>query len=360
MKISQPTIFKRGTKLWISVRIDGVRYRQSTGLDDTKQNIKYIETYTITQLVHEIYSGEFFNKLKQVTLDEYSRTSFKRHSKDRKLSTQKEYLSVYNKHISPLLGRKLLSEITVQDINDLKQLLIESGYSSKRINDIRLILYTILNDSVDDEIIKSNPVSRVKTVRVSPRRDNRPFSLDEIKLLIENSESQERNIISTLFFTGIRTGELIGLMWKDIDFTHETINIQRSIRKGVISTTKTTTSQRTIQIIDSLKSFLLDQYKLTGRYNSYVFLNERGNNLFDSKNLRSGFWVKLLEKCNLEYRTIYTTRHTFCSLNIQNGEDILWVSKVMGHKTLKTTMERYSKYIHSDTKRSTFFNSILS
>ncbi|MEV9615863.1 hypothetical protein [Aliarcobacter butzleri] len=62
---------------------------------------------------------------------------------------------------------------------------------------------------------------------------------------------------------------------------------------------------------------------MTSKEKSYVFLNDEGRHYFDSKNIRAGLCKKVLKKFGVRYRTVYHTRHTFCSINLQNGEDII-------------------------------------
>ena len=64
---------------------------------------------------------------------------------------------------------------------------------------------------------------------------------------------------------------------------------------------------------------------------------------------------QFFEKLGLKYRRMYLMRHTFISLMISYGEDILWVSKNVGHKDLSITLKEYARYINDgDKKRATF------
>ena len=67
---------------------------------------------------------------------------------------------------------------------------------------------------------------------------------------------------------------------------------------------------------------------------------------------------KLLEKLNLEKRNIYQTRHTFASNMLSNKENPLWVSQMLGHKTLNMTLEIYTKYIKEENapRKTTFLD----
>lgn len=88
------------------------------------------------------------------------------------------------------------------------------------------------------------------------------------------------------------------------------------------------------------------------------FLNHDGRHYFDAKNIRAGLWKKVLKKSSVDFRTVYYTRHTFCSINLQNGEDVIWISKVLGHKNPRVTLEKYSKYIPSIGNKCTIFEKL--
>jgi len=99
---------------------------------------------------------------------------------------------------------------------------------------------------------------------------------------------------------------------------------------------------------------------LQNKKNSFVFLNKQGNHIYDIKRIRDTHWKKLLNKCNLEYKIIYHTRHTFATMMVEN-EDILWVSKMLGHKDSTITLQRYAKYFKKpEIKRGSFLNNKLS
>ena len=97
----------------------------------------------------------------------------------------------------------------------------------------------------------------------------------EIKSILDVLEDSDKNLIATLFFTGMRAGECIGLKWEYIDFNKKTISIREQMvngeQKQILKTTK---SQRIIPMIEALIPYLEHQYKLTGKQNSYVFLIE--------------------------------------------------------------------------------------
>jgi len=358
--MTQPKLFVRGKKLWIRFSLDGKVVKKPLHLDDSKTNVKIANLQIIPQLILKINSGEFFEneKDKIPTVDAYTEISFSAHECERKPTTTVDYKNIYRKHIKPTFGHVKLDEIKVSEVNTWKNALFTGGLSSRRVNSIKKVFGTIIEDAVLDEIITSNPVRKSKPLPPHVEKDIYPFSMEEIRQILEVAKGQDKNLIATLFMTGIRTGELIALKWKNIDFEKRTIEIDATIGRGIEGTPKTKSSIRTIPILDSLYEYIVDQYRLTGDKNSYVFLNPNGTHFFDSKNLRDGLWKKVLKKADVKYRTIYQTRHTFCSLNLQNGADLIWVSKVMGHKNPKITLEKYSKFVPSDSKISTVFDEL--
>lgn len=108
---------------------------------------------------------------------------------------------------------------------------------------------------------------------------------------------------------------------------------------------------KTIDMLDFLKPYLKALYQLTGKNNSFVFLNSNNEHIYDIKRIRNTHWKKALEKAEIEYRTIYQTRHTFATVMIENNEDILWVSNMLGHTDSTMTLSKYAKYIKRDNKK---------
>jgi len=88
---------------------------------------------------------------------------------------------------------------------------------------------------------------------------------------------------------------------------------------------------------------LQNQYKLTKNY-EYIFVNSSNEHFYSHDIINLNF-KRLLKLNNIEQRTLYNLRHTFASQLISNGADIVWVSKMLGHKDVSITLKVYTKFI---------------
>jgi len=337
-------LINRNGKLWITFYHQSTRYRRTLGLDDNKANRKLATNKLIPELIYKLNSGKFFEteQSKVPTVKEYAKISLELHSKTRRATTTYDYETSLRLHIYPTFGTKRLNIIKPSDIQLWQNNLLDK-LSPRRVRNIRATFNTIFDDAMRDEIIDKNPISRIKTPKLD-KIDVKSFSLEELKYIIATAKGEMKAFTALGFFTGLRSGEMIGLRWEDVDFTHKEIHIKRAIKMGEVTVPKTSNSIRTIDILDNLLPYLKEQYKLTGDKKSYVFLNKDGEHYYDIKRIRNTKWKNLLKECNIEYRTIYQMRHTFATIMIENGEDILWVSNMLGHADASMTLQMYAKY----------------
>jgi len=335
--------------LWVDFYDNsGKRQRKTLKLSNTKANMKLAKKKIIPALLHKLESNKFIEK-SVPTLNEYKIKSFEMNKSHRRDTTINDYEISYKKHIEPILGKKKLDKIKASDLELWQNKVIES-VSPRRLRNIRAVLSGILSDAYRDELIDKNPLTLVRTIKAD-KVDIKPFSITEISTILNSSLGQEKNFFALGFFSGMRSGEMIGLKWSDIDFFRLEIKPQRSRRMGKNGKLKTDSSYREVDILDSLLPYLKNQYQITGSYNSYVFLNNDNEPLYDIKRIRDYSWKKTLKKCELDYRPIYHTRHTFATIMLENGEDILWVSNMLGHTDSTMTLSKYARYIKRESKK---------
>ena len=139
----------------------------------------------------------------------------------------------------------------------------------------------------------------------------KPFSRNEIELLLKNTDGYMKNFILLMYSSGIRPGELIALLWKDIDYDKKQISIYKTIVNNVIGNPKTQSSVRKVDILPMAQKALEYQYELT-KDNPYIFVNTSKRHFYSHDVINLHF-KKLLKLNGIEIRTLYNLRHTFAS-----------------------------------------------
>ncbi len=342
----------RGSTLYVTGTVDGKHYRLSTGKEATPINIKWIEKN------HRDVLLKLVDKEKPKKTDmfnDYALHSIKSNAYAVRESTQKGYECILNKHITPYFKHYRLDEIRPSDIRAFHTKLLDT-LDIRSAKNIRILLNRIFEDAKMDDIIDKNPAYGVKMPKYIQKDDITPFTMNEVMTLLDNASEFMRTFLTVAFFTGMRSGELSALKWDDIDFNTSKIMVRRSMRHGVISGTKTG-KNRTIDMLDPVREALKNQYIKNGLSSEYIFTTRKGTPYCESSSITTTHWKPLLKRCTMAYRVLYNTRHTFASLMLLNGEDILWVSKMLGHSDVSTTTKYYTKFVEEKgQKRAQFLN----
>lgn len=358
-KVSK-NVFIRDGIIYVQGAISGVFKKYSTGKKDSKLNRDWCKK-NWKQVLLRINDEKVNKKNKRMEKEDFhtlAMLSFESNKNNRKATTNRLHLCNYDNHIKKWFKDYDIKTIKPIDIQLWQNKLIDKGLEINTIKSIRNTLTSILRTALENEFIMSSP-SRL--VRLPTRPDEveeekiLPFSLSEMKSILSGSTGQMQNMFQVLFFTGMRVGECFGLKWGDINFKSNTIHIQRAIKDYKITTTKTKRS-RVIDILPLTKDALFAQRNLTGHLDGFIFLNERKTFFGDSKT-PTRYFKRVLKFCGIDARVLYQCRHTFASLMISEGEDILWTSHMLGHKDVDTTLKYYAKYIkNKESKRAVFLN----
>lgn len=348
--------------LYLDVRYgDGQRARPSTNLKDTPKNRKLLQDNVIPKIQLQILNGEYNPKNKQEivpqTLKEYGYKSLKRHKNKRREHVQIAYIQHFETKIVPYFGNRLIPHISATDLMDWQNELLEK-YQASSVKKYRTVFNGILEDARKElingkKLITENPFRDVevpKEVDVFEDWDDEveqddykvnPFTLEEIDELISKARGQLRNFIGIMSRTGMRPGELIACRWSDILFDEEIIKVRRTRIKKKNGPPKKKASVRDVEMLSGVKEFFLQQYELTGGDpKGDVFLNSSRKPYYSHDTITVQF-KKLLKKRDERY--LYQLRHSFATMMITRGEDILWVSRMLGHKSSDITLKTYAK-----------------
>ncbi len=380
------SIRPRGNLLFIDFRYRGVRCREQTKLKDTPANRKRLKAL-LERIEAEILLGAFdygmyFPKSPRVanfkaheerieqiqsdtpTFSDFSDLWFSENEIGWKYSYQITLRSSLDKHVLPAFGKLPVSQITRASILAFRASLAKIprkdgsiGLSPARINTILVPLRLVLNEAADRFDFES-PYKNIKMLKV-PKTKVQPFTLDEVQKLLAHVREDFRPYFTVRFYTGMRTGEVHGLKWKYIDFDRREILVRESLVAGKMTDTKTESSARDIPMSQPVFDALKEQYKRTGEM-EWVFCNGEGKNL-QINNVSNRVWKPLLRLLGMPYRRLYQTRHTAATLWLADGENVLWVSQVLGHADPHVTFQKYAKYAPNLTRQDgSAFEALLS
>ena len=186
-------------------------------------------------------------------------------------------------------------------------------------------------------------------------KEIQPLTEPEIRAFLRSVLQYARQHFVTFLaaiHTGMRTGELVGLQWGDIDFFGKFITVRRAVVRRRIVETKTD-KVRKIDLSDALAAELKklkrhrqEQWLAKGRAEipKWVFCAENGK-FMDPYNLKDRYFYKCLEKAGLRRIRFHDLRHTFATLLLQNGESLAYVKDQLGHSSIRMTVDVYGHLV---------------
>lgn len=353
-----------------SIQIDftyrGARCRERIKLPPNPRNIRLCENL-LGQIRIEIEKGVFdyaahfptSKRARQViekpaTLDDM-KTVLDRWlaSKENELehSTIIGYSRIVKNILIPRIGTVALRDF---DRAQLRDLVASFGatVTAKRINNVLGPLRGALDDAVDDDLIKANPMDSFKVRRrakVNAPEEVDPFSPSEVlAILAACDDAQVRNYCQFNFASGLRTSEMIGLCWSDIDWSRGTVKIRRAWVMGKMKAPKTDSGVREVSLVAPALAALKAQRAHTLLAGEFVFHDPKTNARWGSdQTIRAGSWQRTLKKAGIRYRYPYQMRHTFASQALSAGENVMWVARQMGHRDWTITAKKYARWIPS-------------
>ena len=222
----------------------------------------------------------------------------------------------------------------------------------KTIRNALIPLRAVIITALVDEIIDKNPLDHIFLSKLVDKETSEsdyevdPFDKKEISAILNNAEGQIRNLFQFAFFTGLRTSELIALEWGDIDWIHGQVNVDRAFVSGEIKKTKTKAGKRQVLLLPPALEALKNQKVFTFMAGKRIFHTPFSKQPWSSPfQIRHAAWLPLLRRSGVRYRNPYQTRHTYASMMLSNGENIMWVAKQMGHANIETVIKVYGKWI---------------
>ena len=286
-----------------------------------------------------------------------------------KPGTYQGYLTNIRKHINPYIGTKRIKDISTIMLEQLydrlsKIEIASSGSEAKYLSgsSIRYVHATLraaLNDAVKKRVLSYNVCDAV-TIPTRDKYEAKTLSVDEMKILLNGCQNSRFGLeIQLMMLLGLRRGEALGLRFSDIDFLNGTAHIRQqyttcgkdSNGKQIwgIRSLKTKESDRTVGIPTLLLEKITERKKVVEEIKSQnpeklmscdlVCCDEDGTPR-NINSLEHGYKM-LLAKLGLPSIRLHDLRHTYATQLSENGIDILTISHVLGHTSIKTTADIY-------------------
>ncbi|WP_040197771.1 tyrosine-type recombinase/integrase [Candidatus Soleaferrea massiliensis] len=276
--------------------------------------------------------------------------------------TYAKYLDLIKNHLVPEIGNVQVKRLDATAINqflnmkkDGGRLDGKGGLSASYIQTLSFIMQAAMEYAAKENLCRplsgeiQRPAKRVKELEIMTVAEQ---LILEQHMLCDCNEKKLGVLLS--LYTGLRLGEVCGLMWQDIDFENRSIHIRHSVErvanlyaengktktKLILGDVKTVSSNRIIPIpsffMPLLQSFSL---KRSGRF----VLPGKSYEYMDPRSYQYQF-KRYLKGCRLRSINFHALRHTFATRCIETGMDIKSLSEILGHSSVNITL---STYVHS-------------
>jgi integrase len=260
-----------------------------------------------------------------------------------KHSTQIDYRQALDAYLLPAFGPTPIGSLTPAAIQSWLGQFGRTRTSEK----VLMIMRAILTRAVKRGLIERNPAADVERPTVRYSGDLDVYSREEIDALVRAAANeQDAAIFLTAALTGLRRGELVGLHWRDIDFSQDAIRVRRNYSHGQVATPKSG-KVRTVPVVAELAHALakVGQREHFTADDDPVFVGETGRHI-DASALRRRY-VAATKRAGLRPLPFHSLRHFFGSAAV-NHASIVQVQNWMGHADIKTT----GRYLHAKSQAS--------
>lgn len=253
--------------------------------------------------------------------------------------------------ILPYFGDKRVNDITAADIRQWQNELIKMGYSPTYLKTINNQLSAIFNYTVRYYDLKSNPCVKAGSMGKSKAEEMDFWTGEEFRKFIDSVMNKRLSYMAfmTLYWTGMRMGELLALNPKDIDLEKRTISITKSYqrlgKKDVITPPKTPKSKRVITIPEFLAADIKD-------YMDSLYDLQENDRLFPiTKYYLEHEMQRGIKESGVKRIRVHDLRHSHASMLIELGFSPLEIANRLGHEKVETTLNTYAHlYPNKQTK----------
>lgn len=267
------------------------------------------------------------------------------------LSTWNPYRRDIDNILVPWCGAMRISAFRATDLRTWVGL---QTVGLKRIRNILLPLRAVFNEALEDGEIAVNPLAAVKIAKLVPldkrtsEYEPQPYTVGELHTLLAALPEPERWAFQLWAYTGLRTGELIGLRWPRIDLEAKTLRVSETTTEGIDKPrAKTKAGLRTIPLLPAALEAILAMREHTQICGDRFTVNPRGrreDKRWDANKLAS-VWDRAHRGTGIARRNPYQLRHTFASQLLSQGENAAYIAKLLGHKNIDMVIRTYGRWV---------------
>jgi len=309
--------------------------------------------------LHEVGQGMFQAKAEEKTFDKVAAAYQTGHiDVNVRRTTQRDYKILINRHVLPYFIGINVRAITPQAVEAWRNKLLDNGVGRRTVNKAHIQVGAMLRYAMRNRWVNYNAASEVPKLRDESTKsahllESNILTPREVRALLDAATERWQPLLMMAVLTGLRQGELLGLQWGDIDWSAKQVHVRRQFNAGRFADLKTRHSRRRVGLSEELLSELKAcKLRCPKGEHDLVFPNHNGRPLDHGILLRSGFYPAL-RRAKLRRIRFHDLRHTFASLLIAQNVHPKRIQALMGHSTIRVTMDVYGHLMHDPDNEAT-------